>query len=62
MIGGRVCMSRVGGQVKLILGEAHFFKYSIQLEVTKLNHKLKKQYQWYGIKKYIVEFLAKCLN
>ena len=55
-------MPKTGDWVRLILEEAHCSKYSIHLEAAKMFHDLKQQYWWCGMKRDIVEFMAKCLN
>ena len=42
--------------------EAHSSKYSIQPGSTKIYHNLREVYLWEGLKKDVVEFVAKCLN
>ena len=42
--------------------EAHSSKYSIQPGSTQIYHNLREVYLWEGLKKDVVEFVAKCLN
>ena len=61
-IGGRVCVPKVGDLIRLILKEAHCTRYSIHPGVAKMYHDLSQHYWWYGMKKDISEFVAKCLT
>ncbi|WMV50359.1 hypothetical protein MTR67_043744 [Solanum verrucosum] len=59
---GYICVPSVGGWVCMILGEGHYSKYSIHPRTTKMFHDLKQHYWWCGIKRDIVDFVAKCWN
>ena len=45
-----------------IVGEAHGSRYSIHQGSTKMYHELKHIYWWDGIKKDIIDYVAKCPN
>ncbi len=59
---GRICVPRMGDLIQSLLTESHGFRYSIHLGVTKMYRDLKRLYWWPGMKKNIVEFVAKCQN
>ena len=42
--------------------EVHSSRYSIHPRSTKMYHDLREVYWWEGMKKVIVEFIAKCPN
>ncbi|WMV19339.1 hypothetical protein MTR67_012724 [Solanum verrucosum] len=46
----------------MILEEAYCSDYSIHPEEAKMYHDMKQHYWWCGMKKDIVDFVAKCLN
>ncbi|WMV25173.1 hypothetical protein MTR67_018558 [Solanum verrucosum] len=46
----------------MMLVEAPCFKYSIHPEVAKMYHDLKQHYWWCGMKRDILNFVAKFLN
>ena len=43
-----------------ILHEAHELAYSIHLRSTKMYMDLKERYWWYGLKRYVTEYVALC--
>ena len=45
-----------------ILEEAHFAAYSIHPCATKMYHSIKDLYWWDGLKKDVVDYVAKCLT
>ncbi|XP_024021920.1 uncharacterized protein LOC112091761 [Morus notabilis] len=47
---------------KQILSEAYETSYSVHLGTTKMYKNLKKGFWWPGMKKYMAEFMSKCLN
>ncbi|WMV30105.1 hypothetical protein MTR67_023490 [Solanum verrucosum] len=59
---GRLCVSDVDGLREKILEEAHGSRYSIHLGATNMYRDLREIYWWNGMKKDIVEFVAKCTN
>ncbi|WMV26528.1 hypothetical protein MTR67_019913 [Solanum verrucosum] len=59
---GRICVPRVDDLIQKLLAESHGSRYSIHLGVTKMYRDLKRIYWWPGMKKDIVEFVAKCKN
>ncbi|WMV29315.1 hypothetical protein MTR67_022700, partial [Solanum verrucosum] len=58
----RLCVLNVDELRNQILIEAHSFQYSIHPGATKMYRDLWKVYWWNGMKKDILEFVAKCLN
>ncbi|WMV46420.1 hypothetical protein MTR67_039805 [Solanum verrucosum] len=59
---GRFCVPNVDDLRDQILSEAHSSQYSIHPESTKMYHDLREVYWWDGMKKHIVEYVAKCPN
>ena len=59
---GILCVPRVDGLQERILDEAHSSRYFIHLVFTKMYRDLREVYLWEGLKKDVVEFVAKCLN
>nr|XP_009616890.1 uncharacterized protein LOC104109333 [Nicotiana tomentosiformis] len=59
---GRICVSNVDGLLEYILEEAHSLRYSIYLGAAKMHQGLRQHYWWRRMKKYIVEYMARCLN
>jgi hypothetical protein len=47
---------------ELILQKVHDFAYSIHLGSTKMYHDLKSRYWWYGMKRVVAEYMARCDN
>ncbi|XP_060202225.1 uncharacterized protein LOC132630683 [Lycium barbarum] len=61
-IKGRMCLPRVGDLIRLILEEAHSFRYSIHPGATKMYRDLRQLYWWCRMMKDIADFVAKCLS
>ena len=59
---GRLCVPKVHGLQEKILKEAYSSRYSIYTGSTKMYRDLREVYWWEGMKKNIIEFVAKCLN
>ncbi|XP_070054896.1 uncharacterized protein [Nicotiana tomentosiformis] len=59
---GRACAPNVDGSHELILHEAHSLRYSIHIGAANMYHDLSQHYLWRRMKKYIVEYVARCLN
>ena len=57
----RLCVPSVEVLKREMMEEAHNSAYTMHLESTKLYRTLKKNYWWSGMKKDIVEFVARCL-
>ena len=58
---GRLCVPNVEVLKKEIMEEAHNTAYAMYPGSTKMYHTLKDNYWWSGMKKDIVEFVARCL-
>ncbi|GKF56320.1 putative reverse transcriptase domain-containing protein [Tanacetum coccineum] len=51
------------GEVRtLIMDEVHKSKYSVHPGADKMYYDLRDRYWWPGMKKYIVEYVSKCLT
>ncbi|KAH0633114.1 hypothetical protein KY284_035900 [Solanum tuberosum] len=59
---GRLGVPDVDGLREQILEEAHSSRYSIHPGATKMYHDLQEVYWWNGMKRDVVEFVAKCPN
>jgi hypothetical protein len=57
---GRICVPNVKELKDKILCEAHESAYSIHLGGNKMYHDLKATYWWYGMKRYVAEYVALC--
>jgi hypothetical protein len=57
---GRICVPNVKELKDKILREAHGSAYSIHPEGNKMYYDLKATYWWYGMKRYIVEYVGLC--
>jgi len=57
----RICILAKEELRKLIMEEAHKSSLSIHLGATKMYQDLKKMFWWSGMKKAVVEFVARCL-
>lgn len=57
---GRICVPRVDDLIQIFLIDSHGLRYSIHPAVTKMSRDLKQIYLWLGMKKNIVDFVAKC--
>ncbi|WVZ97801.1 hypothetical protein U9M48_043313 [Paspalum notatum var. saurae] len=58
----RICVPDVDSKKKLILSEAHDTAYSIHLGSTKMYHDLKERFWWYGMKRAVAKYVAKCVT
>ena len=58
----RLCVQDVDDLRTRIVVEAHGSRYSIHPGSTKMYHDLKKIYWWFGMKKNITKYVAKCPN
>jgi hypothetical protein len=58
--GKRLCVPEDKAIREAILHEAHESAYSIHLESTKMYLDLKEKYWWYGLKRYVAEYVAVC--
>ena len=58
---GRLCIPDDPELKEQILSEAHSTPYTVHPGVTKMYKDLKEQFWWSGMKKEVVEFVAKCL-
>ena len=61
MCGQRLCVPNDVKLKKEILDEAHSSMYAMHPGSTKLYRDSKECYWWHGMKREIVEFVAKCL-
>ncbi|XP_070004183.1 uncharacterized protein [Nicotiana sylvestris] len=59
---GQICVSNMDGLRELILEKAHNLRYSIHSATAKMYWDLRLHYWWRKMKKYIVEYVARCLN
>ncbi|XP_060177834.1 uncharacterized protein LOC132607772 [Lycium barbarum] len=59
---GRWCVPDVVELHHQIMGEAHYYRYSIHPGTTKMYHDDKEVYRWDRMKKDIVELVAQCPN
>jgi hypothetical protein len=57
---GRICVPNVKELKDNIIREVHEFAYSIHSGGNKMYHDLKATYWWYGMKRYVVEYVAFC--
>ncbi|WMV29835.1 hypothetical protein MTR67_023220 [Solanum verrucosum] len=55
-----LCVPNIDDLRGQILSEAHSSRYSIHSRAIKMYHELREVYWWNGMKKYIMEFVAKC--
>src|SRR5438034_11544513 len=58
----RICVPDIKQLRELILREAHDSAYSIHPGSTKMYQDLKAKYWWNGMKRDIVEYVARCCN
>ena len=56
----RLCVPDITSIRELILKEAHETTYSIHPSSEKMYQDLKKRFWWYGMKREIVEYVARC--
>ena len=61
MLGNRICVPNEETLKREIMEEAHCSAYSMHPGSTKMYRTLKESYWWQGMKKEIVDFVAKCL-
>ena len=61
-ISRRLCVPDVDTLREEILKEAHFAAYSIHPGATRMYHSIKDLYCWVGLKKDVVDYVAKCLT
>ncbi|XP_016486701.2 uncharacterized protein LOC107806940 [Nicotiana tabacum] len=59
---GRLCVSIVGELRAKILLEAHYSRYAVHPEATKMYRELRQIYWWNGMKRDIAEMVAQCPN
>ena len=59
---GRVCVSDNVEVKKLILGEGHKSRLSLNPSMTKMYQDLKETFWWQGMKKDVVQFVSACLT
>ncbi|XP_070048540.1 uncharacterized protein [Nicotiana tomentosiformis] len=59
---GRLCVPNVDGLRERILEEVHNSQYSIHPGAQKMYQDLRQHYWWQPIKKYIFEYVPRCLN
>ncbi|XP_070056723.1 uncharacterized protein [Nicotiana tomentosiformis] len=59
---GRICVPNVDGLRELILEETYSSLYSIHPGIAKMYQDLRQHYWWKRMKKYIVAYIARCLN
>lgn len=59
---GRVFIPKVGDLVRLILDEAYYTRYYVHLVMGKMYHESKITIWLFGMRRDIVEFVAKCLT
>jgi hypothetical protein len=57
---GMICVHNIKELKDKILCEAHESGYSIHLGGNKMYHDLKATYWWYGMKRYVTEYVALC--
>jgi hypothetical protein len=55
---GRICVPNIKELKDKILHEAHESAYSIHPGGDKMYHDLKATYWWYGMKRYVAEYVA----
>jgi hypothetical protein len=56
----RLCVPDIKSIWELILKEAHETAYSIHPSIKKMYQDLKKRFLWYGMKREIAEYVARC--
>ena len=61
-ISGRLCVPDVDNLREEILEEAHSAAYSVHPGATKMYHSIKDLYWWDGMKKDVVNYVAKCFT
>lgn len=58
---GRLCVPNDATLKKTILEEAHCWTFSIHSGTTKMCQNMKCTYCWMGMKRYVANFVPKCL-
>ena len=58
----RICIPKDSELKQVVLEEAHRSNLSFHPKITKMYQDLKKSFWWYGIKRDVAEFVAKCLT
>ena len=61
IFGERICVLNIEDLKWKIMEEAHCSTYSMHLGSTKMYRTLKENYWWQGMKRDIVDYVAKCL-
>jgi hypothetical protein len=56
----RLCVPNITSIQELILKEAHETAYSIHPGSEKMYQDLKRRFWWYGMKREIAEYVARC--
>jgi len=59
---GRICVPDVPEIRKKILDEAHNSKFALHPGSTKMYHNVKDTYWWFGMKRHIAEYIARCVK
>ena len=59
---GRLCIPNDAQLKEQLLSEAHTTPYSVHPGVTKMYQDLKERFWWSGMKKEVVEYVARCLT
>ena len=59
---GRVCIPQSSELRTAVLDEAHKSRLSFHPGMTKMYQDLKRSFWWYGMKRDVAEFIAKCLT
>ena len=57
----RMCVPNVDYLRKLIMEETYCSTYAMHLDSTKMYRTIKKNYWWSGMKRYIADFVVRCL-
>jgi hypothetical protein len=57
---GMMCVPNINELKDKILQEAHESTYSIHLGGNNMYHDLKTTYWWYGIKRNVAKYVARC--
>ncbi|GJX15249.1 putative reverse transcriptase domain-containing protein [Tanacetum coccineum] len=58
----RIWIPSVGGVRKLIMNEAHTYRYSIHPGADKMYYDLRDLYWWPGMKRDVAEYVSRCLT
>ena len=57
-----MCVPDIDNLREEILEEAHFAAYGVHPGATKMYHSIRDLYWWDGLKKYVADYVAKCLT